>query len=232
MEKRICLFLIILNIIVIAASGCFKFYREQDNIDESLSDSVAFIYSKCPYDIKVNAYDFRENKNIVRFDLIVRTEDIEEQFEIVNSAVHALDDYLERYDELDGNETEIRMLFKLPRNEYSGVPGDDICIITNIDADGTYANHMICIYPCMYGYISDTNGGHYDYYVVPDVEVYGIHILYRENMLNEHVERYLAAWPSIDTVILQSTDETKYGSAYDQSAELQSKYPGIEFIAR
>ena len=230
MKKLLCTLLALISIM--SCSGCFKIHKDIDYVDDSLIEIVDYIYNECHYDIKVNAFDNRDKDYVnLRFDLIIRTEEIEEQFKIVNSVVHAVDDYLEIYDDIDGNTTAIRMDFRLPINKYSGAPGDEICTITNINSDGESENQMICIQPSMYGYFDGDDGGHYDF-IVPDVQIYGIHILSRSDIHTEKLEEFLSKWSFIDTVIISTSNESMFGSAFEQAAELQSKYPDIEFIAR
>lgn len=202
-------------------TGCFPIHRNKSHIDDSLSGIADYIVKHINYDIILSAYDERNNeRNDICFTIIVKTDNTDEQYEIINSVIETVDEYLLSNTDIDGNMQLITLSFQLPIDNYSGEPGDFLCEINNLSEDDCYENELVRIRPFSYGYT-------YDYenqigaYEIPNKEFSGIHIMNAYYCSNEELDEYIASWPSIDYVFVGS---------YGQGEEMQEVYPYIAFI--
>jgi len=207
--------------VIMLLTGCFPIHRNSSHIDDSLSGIADYIVKNTDYDIILSAYDERNGeRNDICLKIIVKTANTDEQYEIINSVIESVDEYLLSDTDIDGNTQLITLSFQLPIDRYSGEPGDYLCEINNLSEDDCYEDELVRIRPFSYGrsYDYENQIGAYE---IPDNEFTGIYIMSAYYCSNEEVEEYISSWESIDTVYVSTTE---------QATELQPIYPNITFI--
>lgn len=213
---------------IILLTGC-HYHAE---VDKSLVGIVDCIKEGCPMKVDISAHDGRrDHKPIITLGVIVYTEDVEEQYVIVNSVIKSIDEYLITHDDIEGSLQELLVCFVLPDNQFSGVPGDALCEVTNRSENGVFENSLVEIRPLEYGieHINESRlvGDHvehtiYSIYEVPDSDFPGIHIMRVQwDIEDELIDEYLSSWPSIDIVYVDTSERAE---------ELHDRYPDITFI--
>ena len=225
--KRVFLFIVLCVLFLL--TGC---RRQHIEVDASLTSIADYIKDNCSLRISVSAHDGRrDHKPIITLGVIVYTEDVEEQYVIVNSVIKSIDEYLITHDDIEGSLQELLVCFVLPDNQFSGVPGDALCEVTNRSENGVFENSLVEIRPLEYGieHINESrlvgdNVEHtiYSIYEVPDSDFPGIHIMRVQwDIEDELIDEYLSSWPSIDIVYVDTSERAE---------ELHDRYPDITFI--
>lgn len=207
-------------------TGCFAVHQNYGDIDKSLSEISNYIRENTQTKIIISAHDGRnEDDPEIRIGIVMKTEDVYEQYAIIDSVIDSVNQYLINHDDIDGTNQLLYVCFVLPVGRFSGVPGDSICEITNrsdysSDNGWKFQNRLVTIRPIDYGHSFDRYEWTDDY-DVPDIDFSGIHILSCENCSDDQVSEYLSSWPSIDTV---------YVSTSEQAEQLQAEYPDLAFF--
>lgn len=223
-------FVVPLLCIIFLFTGCFAIYRDRSVIDGSLQGIADYIDDNVSSPIIISAHDARhEERGNISISIVLDSEDKDEQFEIMNTVVTAIDEYLLSHDDIDGCAQEIIVCFVLPTDRFSGVPGDALCEVTNqsviqrfdVDSDNDcYENELVAIRPLSYGYVIDyvncTSS-----FEIPDQEFTGIHIMCAYGAPIAEVEEYISSWPSIDKIYCDSSEVI---------ATLQGDNTSIEFV--
>ena len=213
MKKVISAFIISITILII--SGCFAIYRNNDDVDEKLKDFADYIIENSADDIILSAR-LNTDYGRISFGAIVPEKSVTEQYEIIDSVIIAIDDYLTINDN-KYKDYRINVHFSLPVDRFSGVPGDILIEFSNQQVDDSFTNKLVSVRPTAYGRVPKSHT-----YIIPETEFHGIHILTLENCSNEEITVYLSSWPSIDTV---------YVSTSEQAEQLQAEYPDIAFFS-
>ena len=223
------LMLLVLFIMVIT-SGCFAIHRDNSVIAPTLAPLAKEIRNNTPCRVVVSAYDFQKEDTII-LRVVVNSENVDEQYEIINSVVCSIDDYILNHRDLIDGTKFIGVGFRLPVGVFSGVPGKELIEVTNRSDNGVYEDSLVEIIPRRYGIETvrenRMDGSHVDYsfydiYEIPDCEFSGIHIMRVQwDIEDELIDEYLSSWPSIDTVYVDTTERAE---------ELHDRYPDITFI--
>ena len=209
-KKTIALLIVFVSIFLTV--GCY--YRDIGEVDESLQKFADYVIDHSSSGIVLSASQ-RSSSSIV-LCVIVPSEDVSEQYIIVNSVITAVNDYF-GVDKGLFTDCLVTVYFSLPINRYSGEPGEQLLEVSNWLYDDVFADQLIEINPGVYGYDSIKRT-----YNIPDIEFDGVHIINQELRSNEAIVEYISSWPSIDTVYVSTTE---------QAEELQSQYANIMFIA-
>ena len=219
--KRVVLMLFLSFGLLIMYTGCLVLHHDVSEIDESLAGLTNYIIDNSDHSLIISAYDERNNeRQDICLRIVVNERNSVEQYEIINSVICSVNEYISGNTDINGSSQLIDICFLLPVDRYSGVPGEYLCEITNLGDNELYADSLIRIYPMSYGYHYDDEK-HAGEYEIPDRDFYGIHIMSLEYASNERIEEYIASWESIDTI---------YVSTNEQATGLRARYPYITFI--